>query len=259
MTNLGSVQREPLNELLRRTHGPVDDHPGPEEIVRYRAGDLPGEEADRLQEHFVQCPDCRELLLLRSSADESGVVDFGVVPAWGAMRRRMRWDRWQVPLMVAAASVLLVLGLSTQWNLHLKSMVAQLSQPQVAVVHELISLEELLDNRTRGGGDPRHEIEVPPGVDSMTFMLHVDPVKVFDKAERYPVEIVDSAGRVVWSIDAVTIDRLSAANLAVPRAFLDSGDYNVLIYEAHEETSRQLIDTYPVTLSFSAETPAVLR
>lgn len=38
-------------------------HPTPASLVRYRAGELPRERQREIQEHFLFCPLCPELLL----------------------------------------------------------------------------------------------------------------------------------------------------------------------------------------------------
>ncbi|HEX7183497.1 MAG TPA: zf-HC2 domain-containing protein, partial [Thermoanaerobaculia bacterium] len=39
------------------------DHPTPEQLVAYRAAELPGEEMERIKDHLALCTECGQLLL----------------------------------------------------------------------------------------------------------------------------------------------------------------------------------------------------
>jgi len=71
-------------------------HPTPASLVRYRAGELPGERQREIQEHFLFCPLCPELLLdlalftpARPRRAAELAADLGLAQAWRALRSRL--------------------------------------------------------------------------------------------------------------------------------------------------------------------------
>ena len=79
----------------RRRSG--ENHPAPDELVAYRAGDLTPEEDDRIKEHLTQCRDCARLLLdlaefeqLTTPPEELGPVDVRSEASWQRLRSRLR-------------------------------------------------------------------------------------------------------------------------------------------------------------------------
>ena len=69
-------------------------HPTPQSLVRYRAGELPPDRQSEIQEHFLFCPHCAELLLDlgRFAAAGQGPVappDRALTEAWRALCARL--------------------------------------------------------------------------------------------------------------------------------------------------------------------------
>lgn len=91
-------------EEKRRGLGP---HPGPDELVAYHADELEEEEAKRLQDHLVLCPECARLLLELDAftADAAVAPRSKVVPI--APYRAARRRRWIAAAAAVAAVVLL--------------------------------------------------------------------------------------------------------------------------------------------------------
>lgn len=58
--NESSDFRGTLLELIETSPEPMD-HPSPDRWIAYHRGELPAEEADRLQEHLARCRDCFDL------------------------------------------------------------------------------------------------------------------------------------------------------------------------------------------------------
>src|SRR5262245_50814228 len=75
-------------------------HPTPASLVRYRAGELPSERQREIQEHFLFCPLCPELLLdlalftpPRPRRAAELAADLGLAQAWRALRARLGRSR----------------------------------------------------------------------------------------------------------------------------------------------------------------------
>jgi hypothetical protein len=77
--------------LARRA--PVLVHPTPLSLVRYHAGELPPERQHEIQEHFLFCPLCAELLLdIKAFTDPfqaAAAPDGFLAEAWQALRSRL--------------------------------------------------------------------------------------------------------------------------------------------------------------------------
>jgi anti-sigma factor ChrR (cupin superfamily) len=85
-----------LRALAARERRALDDHPTPETLVAYRAGELPSEAAEALRDHLALCPDCAEMLLdlatfeqFTPSEESAGLTDGDVGAAWQRMQQRL--------------------------------------------------------------------------------------------------------------------------------------------------------------------------
>lgn len=197
----------------RRRSG--ENHPAPEELVAYRAGDLTAEEDDRIQEHLTQCHDCARLLLdlaefeqLTTPPEEIGPVDARAEASWQRLRSRLRedeepameppvlqhrqrarvpvWRRPALPWALAAGLALCVAGLGWRAG-SLERQVEELTGPQTGRV---VTLESEEDTRRSGGNEPI-PVRAGEGVFYDLF-LPSDP-----EAPTYPlyeVEIVPVSG-----------------------------------------------------------------
>lgn len=211
------MDKPPFEESLRalaarRRSG--EDHPAPEELVAYRAGDLTAEEDDRIQEHLTQCRDCARLLLdldefeqLTPPPDELGPVDARAEASWQRLRSRLRdededeeppilrhrpspqvplWRKPVVPWALAAGLAVCVLGMGLRVG-SLGRQISDLNRPQAVRTVTLASEEEI----TRGSGEEAPPVYAGEGV-SYDLVLSSDPA-----APTYPlykVEIVPATG-----------------------------------------------------------------
>lgn len=87
----------------RRDLGP---HPDLDEIVAYRAGGLGDEDAGRLQDHLVLCPECARLLLELDAFAADAAAPAGPQVVSLARHRAARRRRWVAVAAAAAAAVL---------------------------------------------------------------------------------------------------------------------------------------------------------
>lgn len=85
-----------LRALAARERRALDDHPTPETLGAYRAGELPPEEQEALRDHLALCPDCAEMLLdfatfeqFTPQEESAGLTDSDVGAAWQRMQQRL--------------------------------------------------------------------------------------------------------------------------------------------------------------------------
>jgi hypothetical protein len=85
-----------LRALAARERRALDDHPTPETLVAYRAGELPAEDQEALRDHLALCPDCAEMLLDLATFEQftppeesAGLTDGDVGAAWQRMQQRL--------------------------------------------------------------------------------------------------------------------------------------------------------------------------
>ena len=116
------------NALARQAAGEV--HPSPDLLTSFIERTLPSDERDVVASHLAQCPSCREVVLLASSAAEDVVFDDMQMvagahlpvpnPVYASAQRkpaaltetpRRRWPFFGLSWAAAAAAVLLAAGL----------------------------------------------------------------------------------------------------------------------------------------------------
>ncbi|HEX7183502.1 MAG TPA: hypothetical protein VF756_16835 [Thermoanaerobaculia bacterium] len=84
-----------LRSLLRRRRPPAREHPSMAELAAYEADELPREKEQEIQEHFLDCRECPEMLLDMKSfvspgdGGGPGLPDSRVDSAWEALRSRL--------------------------------------------------------------------------------------------------------------------------------------------------------------------------
>lgn len=230
----------------RRRSG--ENHPAPDELVAYRAGDLTSEEDDRIKEHLTQCRDCARLLLdlaefeqLTPPPEELGPVDARAEASWQRLRSRLRdeedeedpeaeapvlrhrprprvalWQRPAVPWALAAGLALCVVGLGLRMG-SLGRQIDELTGPQA--VRAVILAPE--DETTRGAGDEEIPIRAGEGV-AYDLLLSSDPEA--PTYSLYEVKIVPASGQS----EPILAGR-QVADEGILRVFLPSapaaGDY----------------------------------
>ncbi|HEX5718776.1 MAG TPA: zf-HC2 domain-containing protein [Thermoanaerobaculia bacterium] len=233
-----------LEDFLAGARQDLASHPEPEELLAYRAGELPAPERARVEDHVVACPHCLELLLdLGRLSDPGFVGEHGITAAekaagWQAVqarlapetapheaprRRRAVFFASPRPAWALAAALLVaVVGLSLRTR-QLERSVEDLSRPQVnAPVVDLFPASEL-----RGGEGEAAVVELAPA--SRFFTLILSPKGSSDYA-GYRLEILDSGGRAVWSAEGLEKDRHGSFTLILARSFLAPGDYRLRLY-----------------------------
>ena len=211
MTDDANKQDRRLARLLEEG-GQEDpkEHPAPEKLSAYQAGELPLEEADAIQEHLVWCTFCADLLLdLESSLEpeeeseeREGVANLGVETGWRKVQAGMGWtgegkddpsgeaSRLKKALrrlrMLAAVLLVGMLGLSVYaWRLW----------QELNTTDAPVSASPANQLGARSGPKEDAEILVVSPGDSIVFTLS----DLRDSSGEYGVEIYDSEGKTLWS------------------------------------------------------------
>ena len=247
MQTEGATLRKPLDELLSAERGVAGDHLGVREIEAYRAQTATADDEARWRDHLVGCRECRDKLLLEpglsapaSKVTDENVIDIGVVSAWRSMERRIRYDRWRVPI---AAAAMLAVALPTSVAIHRQHLLDQLVQPQANVliyepggtVRGLPSTEEVTPET----------VNVPPGAASWTVVLPAEPGDFTD----HEIEIVDSNGESLWRSGGFEVERYTVT-LGLSRHFLDPGDYVLELSGVREDGTREPLDSFRIRLVY---------
>jgi hypothetical protein len=105
--------------------------------------------------------------------------------------------------------------------------------------------------RQTGGSQKANEIELPPTVNGFSLILNPE------SQTRYPdyrLEIIDSAGQIVWQSDGLQRNRLGSFNITLTRELLSQARYSMKVY-GQAGTRLRLLDEFPIVLK-PATTPA---
>lgn len=235
-----------LEDFLAEVRQDATPHPEPEDLLAYRAGELPAPEQARVEDHLVACPHCLELLLdlgrlsdprfvgehdAAGKAADWQAVQARLAPREAPRRRRAPFFASPRPAWALAAALLIAaVGLSLR-TLQLQRSVEDLGRPQVnAPVVDLFPASEL-----RGGDGETAVVELAPA--SRFFTLILSPKGSPDYA-GYRLEILDSKGRAVWSAEGLEKDRHGSFTLILARSFLDPGEYRLRLYGLAGETEK---------------------
>ncbi|MBW8878357.1 MAG: zf-HC2 domain-containing protein [Acidobacteria bacterium] len=223
------------------------NHPEPETLAAYHAGELTGQEEVRLQDHLVACRECAALLLDLDGLSDPGFGAGSLSPAdqealWGRIQAGIEKEerppapaplaaviplrrpslragspRW---LQVAAAALLVITLGQWVWVASLRRTVNELSQPQANPQVWDLDADAV---RSQGSDEP---FDVGPEDRFFTLILTPSPERRY---ERYRVEIARADGRVAWSYDG-PLSSNHSLSLTVPRIALGSGRFQVRFF-----------------------------
>ncbi len=233
-------RRAPVQEALA-------EHPTPEALTAYDADELTPEQDDRIQEHFLECRDCPELLLdyktftAPDAADQEvpGLSDSWVAASWESLRARLaaethagRWRSFVARLVGRFPSAPMAYALATGffacsvglsfWVTSLQREVGWLQEPQLNLPIAYLHLAEA----TRGD-QPASSFVVPPGVRS--FLLVLTPL-VEPMETGYRLEIRTRDGGEVWSGSGLARTDEGTFVIGLSRQFLKAGEYRILLF-----------------------------
>ena len=247
-------EKPPIEPVLRalaaKARRDLDDHPTPEELVAYRAGELTAEDEEKIRDHLALCRDCSQLLLDLKEfeedepEEESGLSDIQVEAAWRRLRPRLEERkvltsrrRWfaspQVAYGLAAGLFLCTVGLSV-WGVSLKQRIERLSGPQIMQSVDLRSDGDT----TRSAAGAENTVQ-PGGEQFALFMRVWEPV--FSEYEAV-IRRAEQKGEplVLRGLPRNQDDNLG---ITLPRSMFPPGSYQLELYGRSGE-SRQPVTTY---------------
>lgn len=218
-------------------------HPDLDRLLAYRAGELPDSEASRLQDHLVECRECADLVLEAALFEDPEthaprVSDIEKITVWRALRKSFpRGPRTSILTAVAAALVLAV-GVSV-WMFQTRSLPAP-GVESVGPIHDVFSA-----SRVRSGAREPEPLEVPPGVNRITLILHPEIRPSFPS---YAAEVVLPGGTEV-RVDDLYRSAADGFHLGLSRQALTEGTVAVRLLGVDDGTETE-IDRFEVPVYF---------
>jgi hypothetical protein len=241
-----------------------DGHPTPELLAAYHEDRLPPEKDGEIQEHFVECPECPELVL---SLDEfaskevpvtvmNDLSDTRVDWAWRRLRGQLlreitvpRIPRprllWLKRPALAWGMVGVLLPSTAGLGIQVRSLMTDLQlleKPEIAPPSTTI----LLPSVTRSAEQEPAGYEVPPG--APRFLLKLEsPAE--EALPAYRLVIRTAHGQDVWAGDGLTRTEEGMFEVRLTRRFLPAGDYKIRVLGI-EQGQERVVQDYPVRLSY---------
>lgn len=234
-------------------------HPTPELLTAYQEDRLPPEQEGAIQEHFVECPECPELMLdldrftspEKARAAEADLSDTWVDMAWRRLRARLaaeprparlpaeprpprflpRWLTSPVPAWGLTALLLpCTVGLWIQVDAlgsEISSLVLpQLNPPQRSVEPPVV---------TRGGPTLLSEgevpeVEVPAGARQFLLVLASSSAASHPASHpEYRLEILNELDEEIWSGGGFSRSEEGAFVVVLSPRFLPAGSYRLRV------------------------------
>ena len=249
-------------DALAGAHLDGEDHPSPDELWAYHAGELSGEDRERLQNHLAWCSECTRTVLDLAAGPEVELRDESLArtqeeekTGWEALRQNLELgdvagdEAQPIPMpviparrpdprvrLLAAALAAAVLGFSF-WVLQLTRQVERLRGPKANVfVADLLSI----DAPDVRGSDGVRATTVPPGMETVVFLLVLDDVHPFKEHEA---EVFDADDRLVWNLRGLTRTPEGGFSLEVPMGSLPSELLEIRLFGV-SDGARTLLSTY---------------
>jgi len=231
------------------------NHPEPETLAAYHAGELPEGEAQRLQDHLLTCRECAALLV-----DLDGLADpaFGAgslsaadqEDLWGRIQGSLEQEESLAPVIplrrpsrssqqprwlqaLAASLLVATVGLSA-WVVSLRRTVETLGTPEPNA-----PVIDLYSGASRSAGSPQPGATIPRDFRFFTVILHPPHSR---STKRYRVEILREGGGSVWSRDGVAPDPLGPLPLTLTRSLIGPGEYRIRLFDESGNPREPVMD-----------------
>jgi hypothetical protein len=211
-----------IRELAATLERDLRDHPAPEELQEFLAGDLPADQRERIEEHLALCRDCARAAVELAEIPETDFGKRGELVTGAEIEAQ--WKRFQATVRparrrpkaieVLAAVLLLALIGMTAWVF--------LRESQSQAVVFLVDLSPA-DSTTRG---VVKAVPLPTWAGSVQLVL--DPPYPMQAYPESQVEIRAQGGRQVSS-DRVYPQRDGTLSLQVHRRRLPAGSYEIRV------------------------------
>jgi len=240
-----------------------DEHPSVEMLAAYHDDRLPPEEDEEIREHFVECPECPEVMLDldrftspdAAEAAQREVSDNWVDAAWRRLRARLaveaRPGRLQWLRTTGTAWCLTALLVPCTLGLWLRAdMLAgekrDLEAPQLNP--PLWYVEPLPD--VRGEAPPPTEVAVPAGARQFLLILTPAGAPPLRADRKYLLKIQTWQGEDLWSAPGLEKSADGTFVVALSRRFLPAGDYRFRVIGIPGRDEEAYEEEFPLRLSY---------
>jgi hypothetical protein len=243
----------------------ADGHPTPELLSAYQEDRLPPEEDGEIQEHFVDCPECPELMLdldrfTAPQAVESvqgDLSDTWVDTAWWRLRGRLimevrpsrfRWLRstgfaWSLTGLLIPCAIGLRLQVAA-----LTHEVRDIEEPQLnPPLWNVEPAPDLRGGYLRGGDPLLPEVAVPSG--TRQFFLVFNP-SVPSAHREYRLQIRSWRGEDIWSEPGLLMSDEGTFVVRISRRFLPAGSYRFLVTGTAGTKEEPYAEEFPLRVTY---------
>jgi hypothetical protein len=233
--------RDAVRALAAEARSVETDHPMPDELVDYQAGDLNQIERARIQDHLAVCPDCARAMLEMDAFPDAGALPPSARPtgrdltaAWERFQdRTSRWPAprrsFRVPIPrhgLAAALGLVILALA----FHSGRLWEESSRGALQVV-DLPPPGEVVRSASPGNGESA--VRVEPWARGLVLLLPLGvPEGETGTRPAHEVVITAADGGERWRERDLHGGPDGTLALVVPRQRLPPGVYRVRLYGA---------------------------
>lgn len=212
-----------IRELAATLERDLRDHPTPEELQDFLAGDLPADQRERIEEHLALCRDCARAAVELAEVPEIQPEKRGELVTEAEIEAQ--WKRFQTaagisrrPRRIAALAAALLIGLLgfAAWQ--------EMTRPRT---DEQVIYLQPVDDILRS---PRGEDTINRGG---RFVLVLDLLESesdpVDAGHRLEVQTLE--GREVLSLRDVRPHGDGTFTLTIPRRALPAGEYRILLFD----------------------------
>jgi putative zinc finger protein len=248
--------------LRGRNERSTKDHPSVELLAAYHEDRLPPEEDEEIQEHFVDCPECPELMLdldrfTSPEAVEAAtkeLPDTWVESAWRRLRSRLADEvrplrsflrRFRNPLLAWSCTACLMPCTLFLW-LRVESLgeeVRALEAPQLNPPWWEVDAAPIV----RGTDPPPPELAVPAG--ARRFLLVLLSADVSEHLE-YRLEIRNGKGESIWEERGLHKNEDGAFIVTLSRGVLPAGLYLFRVTGIAGGEDVPFTEEFPVRLTY---------
>jgi anti-sigma factor RsiW len=250
----------------RSDRGKKNEHPSVEMLAAYHDDRLPHEKDEEIQEHFVDCPECPEVMLDldRFTAPEAAeaahrdLSDTWVDVAWRRLRSRLavepsavaprplQWLRssgtaWSLTALLAPCTLALWLQVDT-----LAGEKRDLEEPQLNP--PLSWVEPLPD--VRGEPLPPTEVTIPAGARRFVLILAPAGGPPLPPGRGYLLRIQTWQGQELWWKGGLEKSADGTFVVALGRRFLPAGDYRFQVVAVAGNDEETYEEEFPLRLSY---------
>lgn len=237
--------------VLEKTTAAFEEHPGPDRLFAFSAGQLSEEEEETVRDHLSLCRDCLDRLWLDPEdplfRERDGVVDLETRRAWREMvaqirelraAKRLERERKRSRLYQFAAAACLLVAAGLGWKVGVTpSPQANLSASGTSGPTVNVGVYDVRRSSVRSGSTETVEpteyqeglrttpITIPEGFGSFTLIFVLES----GDYDSHELRILDSDRKELWRTRDVVVEE-DRATLLLPRRDFDAGDYYVEIY-----------------------------